>query len=310
MLFVTAWNSMSIALLQRAGSEWRELDELADPVLVDGVEKSRDTRSLVGDAFAGDTNYGLRENIGFWIDLRNAVAHRCLPALDPMVIPHAQAGLLNFEAKLVEQFGDEFALAEALSVPLQLSGFRDPGVLGSRKRLLGALPLDVQAILSRADATDPDLLSDPTFMLRGAFVPIVPSSGRNPDAVAHFARPDDVPDDLAELVEQYVVLAKPRRSAAQFRASDVVAEVSLRTGFKFHWLQHSEAARRLGVWPTDGTARTLNERYAEYNSAFKGWLYTRAWIELLVEKCASPEGFREVTGRDPVPVDSKSSDSS
>jgi hypothetical protein len=107
---------------------------------------------LVGDALPGSANSGLRENIRFWVDLRNAVAHRHLPALDALVIPEAQAGLLNFETALVDRFGIDYGLGERLSVPLQLSGFRDPDVLRSLRLLQAALPPDVQSLLSRAES--------------------------------------------------------------------------------------------------------------------------------------------------------------
>ncbi len=145
-------------------------------------------------------------------------------------------------------------------MPLQLSGFRDPGVLESRKRLYAALPIEVQAVLSRADSAPPELLSDPTFILRVAFIPAVPASGRNPDAVAYFVRPGEVPDELADSLERYVVVPKPRRSLAQFRPKYVCAEVSRRTGFVFHYNRHAPAARKRGAWPAvgePGVARDL-----------------------------------------------------
>ncbi len=301
-LFVAAWNSLAIAILQRDGQEWRDIDDEGQPVLVDGgVEKSRDTRDLLDEVFHGPTRLGLRQNVGLWIDLRNAVLHRSLPALDATVIPNAQAGLLNFEDAVTGVFGDVFSLGESLSVPLQLSGFRDPGVLASRKLLLGSLPLDVQGLLSRAEAGSDDLLSDPTFMLRVAFIPAVPSSGRSPDSVAYFMRPDEVPDELAESLDQYVIMAKPQRSACKYRAGHVVAEVTQRTGFKFHWTHHAAAARTLGAWPAEGEpADTIDARLAEYNPAFKGWLYSLAWIDLLADRADSEEGFRELTGRSPM----------
>jgi len=196
-----------------------------------------------------------------------------------MVIPHAQAGLLNFEDVLRDRFGPEFGLTDSLSVPLQLSGFRDPGVLESRKRLYAALPIEVQAVLSRADSAPPELLSDPTFILRVAFIPAVPASGRNPDAVAYFVRPGEVPDERADSLERYVVVPKPRRSVAQFRPKYVCAEVSRRTRFVFHYNHHAPAARKLGAWPATGEPDgTVDALLAEYNSAFKGWLYSQAWI--------------------------------
>lgn len=297
LLFVTAWNSLAIAMLQKAGQEWRKLEADGTHCFVDGVEQSEDTMVLIGQAFRGPEHYGLRENVQVWVDLRNAVAHRCLPALDVTVIPHAQAGLLNFENAVVDTFGAEFGLGESLSVPLQLSGFRDPGVLKSAKALQASLPLDVQAILSRAEAS-PELLADPTFTLRVAFLPTVPASGRSPDAVAYFVKPGEVPDELDEMLNHYVVLPKVAMAARpNLRAGQVIAEVKRRTGFKFHHHHHVEAARRLGVRPPKGADdKTHDLRYAEYITSIKQYLYSQAWIDRLVKECGTPEGFEATTG--------------
>lgn len=305
MLFVAAWNSLSIAVLQREGHEWRDLDEQGEVVRVHGgIERARETGDLVGAAVPGAARAGLRQNVAFWIELRNAVAHRFLPALDVMTIPHAQAGLLNFEDVLREEFGAEFGLAHALAVPLQLSGFRDPGVLDSRKRLFASLPIEVQAVLSRADSAPPELLADPTYMLRVAFIPAVPPSGRNPDAVAYFLRPGEVPDELVDSLERYVIVPKPRRSVAQFRPKFVCEEVSRRTGFVFHYNHHAPATRKLGAWPAEGDPdATVDAMLAEYNSAFKGWLYSQAWIDLVVESVSDADSFLAVTGHRPVALE-------
>lgn len=96
-IYVTAgdvWNSISIAVLQR-----------------DGVEQSLDTSDLIRLACSDDRHAGLRENVRFWLDLRNAVAHRYLLALDVSVIPHAQAGLLNFERTIVDGVRRDLVLA-------------------------------------------------------------------------------------------------------------------------------------------------------------------------------------------------------
>lgn len=305
LLFVTAWNSISIALLEQRGAEWRKLDADGVPCVVGGAEQSEDTNALIGDAFSGEQHWGLRENVRLWVDLRNSVAHRHLPALDVTVVPHAQAGLLNFEEAIVAGFGQEIGLAGCLSVPLQLSGFRDPEVLKSAKKLQAGLPLDVQAILSRAEQATPELLADPTFALRVAFIPTVPASGRSPDAVAYFLKPGEVPEELGGRIDQYVVLPKVGMAARpNVAASQVMAEVVRRTGFKFHSQHHVEACRRLNVRPPVGADdSTVDLQYAEYITSFKRYLYTQAWIDLLVKRCASPEGFLKVTGREAVPVD-------
>lgn len=306
LLFVTAWNSLALAVVQRAGGEWRELDDEGGIRRGRaGEELSRHTMDLVREAFPDGGQRGLRENVQFWVDLRNCVAHRHLPALDASVIPHAQAGLLNLEEVLAGTFGIEFALAEELTVPLQLSGFRDPGVLASRRKLQASLPLDVQAVLARAESESPELLEDQTFMMRVAFVPVVPGSGRSPDSVAYFVKPDAVPDELAEALERYLVLPKLSvGSRASLSATEVMKEVQRRTGCRLTSQQHANAARSLGVRPQRGEDDgTTDLRFAEYISSFKRYLYTQAWIDRLVKELSTPEGLRSVTGRDVSPTD-------
>ena len=302
LLFVTVWNSLAIAVLLRDGQEWRKSDEDGNPSLFGDVEHSLSTLDLVNRAFPGGEYHGTRENLAFWIDLRNAVAHRYLPALDAAVIPWAQAGLLNTENVLADIFGDEFALAERLSVSLQLSGFRDPGVLSSLKKLQASLPLDVQAVLARTDEASPDLLADPTYMLRVAFVPAVPTSGRSPDAVAYFVRPGEVPPELSGSLDEYVVLPKPI-AHPEFTATEVVKEVERRVGFKFNTNMHARVGRALGVRPPKGEPEeTLDANYAEYFVKLRRHLYSQAWIDRLVSELSSPERFAELTGSPAVPV--------
>jgi len=55
---------------------------------------------------AGVEHHGLRENICGWIDVRNTVAHWHLPTVDLAVIARAQAGLLDCETVLKQEFGE------------------------------------------------------------------------------------------------------------------------------------------------------------------------------------------------------------
>ena len=303
LLFVTAWNSLALAVLQREGREWRRLDPAGEPDSVDGAERSLDTRELIERSFAGADFRGIRENLSRWVEIRNAVAHRHLPALDPVVIPLAQAGLLKTEAILVDVFGPEYMLGEKLSVPLQLSGFRDPDVLASRKKLQASLPLDVQAILDRVYDAPADLLTDPSYIMRVAFIPAVPASGRSPDVVAYFVRPGEVPSELDATLDRYVVLQKPT-ARPNFSATEVIGEVQRRTGYKLHTNLHAHVSRKLGIRPyRDEPEGTLDIKYAEYIASFKRYLYSQAWIDLLVEKLSTVEGFTNLTGVSPAQID-------
>lgn len=304
LLLVTAWNALCIAILQKRTVEWRKTDESGLPIQTDGADQAIDTEQLVAMAFSEDEHFGIRQNLRIWIKLRNSVAHRYLPTLDYVVIPHAQAALLNFENAIVSEFGASFAIAERMSVPLQLSGFRDPGVLASRKKFQASLPLDVQLLLSQPELDHPHLGSDETFLLRVAFIPVVPASTNSPDAIAYFARPGEVPDAITESIGQYLILPKGYTARPNILPTEVVKAVQERIGYRFNTNLHAEAARRLGARPRKGEPEaTLDIRLAEWISAHKRHLYTQTWIDLLVEKLSTPEGFREATGKDPVPID-------
>ena len=305
---VTAWNSLAIAVLQKEESEWRELDVSGRPVHVGGLERALPTLDLIAAAFPGDGAAGLRANIEYWVGLRNAVAHRHLPALDTVVIPQAQAALLNFEDQLSQRFGAHFQLADSLSVPLQLSGFRDPGVLRSLKALQRSLPLDVQAFLNEFTTARPELVNDPAFTLRVAFIPVVPASGRSPDAVAYFVRPGEVPEDLAGALDEYVVLPKVVRAPRpNLIATQVVDQVKARIPFHFTVPNHTEATYRLGVRsrPADGGPEKVDPQYCEYVSSVKRHLYNKDWVERLIAELSDAESYERAVGRPAIRVGSE-----
>ena len=303
LLLVTAWNSLALAVLQQAGDEWRDLDENGSPRTVNGRERALETSELVDAAFSGDRFRGLRRNVEFWLGLRNQVAHRHLPALDVAIVPQAQAGLLNLEGALEERFGSDFTLGSALSVPLQLTGFRDPGVLSSVKRLQASLPLDVQTYLEDQASRNAALVDDPAYMLRVTFVPTVPASGRSPDAVAHFVKPGEVSEDLAQALKEYTVVTKVvKAERPNLIATQVVDAVSDRISYRFTMRMHTVAARKLKARPpADGDQTATDPRYCEYVTSVKRHLYSQAWVDRLVDELSTEEGFRRAVGECPVP---------
>lgn len=302
LLMVTAWNALALACIQRAGSEWRKLDEYGEPDLTGGVPVAIDTRDAISKAFPDDGMRGLRENVRLWIDIRNAVAHRYLPALDLTVIPEAQSAVLNYENVVADSFGPEYALQEHLSVPLQLSGFRDPGVLASRKKLLSALPLDVQSLLSRTESELPELLADPTFRLRIAFVPAALGSSNGADAVAYFVKPGEVPEELEQLLDQFVVLPKTLLDNCRHGGRPATKAIAQKLPFRLTEADHKRVGQALGIRSPSGEAdRTLKPEFAKYVEAAKIYTYSDGWIDLAIAELSDPDRFAALVGRPPVP---------
>jgi hypothetical protein len=207
---------------------------------------------------------------------------------------------------LADVFGEDYLLADSLSVPLQLSGFRDPGVLGSLKRLQASLPLEVQNFLAETERQSPELLSDPAFMLRVAFIPAVPASGRSPDAVAYFIKPGEVPEELTDALDKYVVLPRVvRPPRPNLGAKQVVKSVQENIPFRFTVTMHAWVTRRLDIRPASNATdqSKTDPKYCEYVPAAKLHLYNQAWIDRLSELLVTSKGFREAVGREPVTTD-------
>lgn len=156
VLMVIAWNALFQAMLERDGTDYWARDEDGRQVKIDGRPKAMDTRKLAKLAIGGDDYEAVRQNLDFFIRLRNLIAHRYMPALDTAITGEAQAMLLNFENLLIKEFGDDAALGERLTVPLQLAGFRDKAGLKSLKQAQAQLPTDVMAFLCRHREEVPD----------------------------------------------------------------------------------------------------------------------------------------------------------
>ena len=301
LLFVTAWNNLALAMAMRKGIEWRELNNTGMPIMIDEMAKPLSTSDLTKLVFSSDKDKGVKANIDFWIKLRNSVAHRYIPELDIQVIPEAQAGLLNFETTISDQFGKEYGLAEKLSVPLHLSGFRNPDTYKHRRQVQARLPLDVQSLLSKAEDS-PELLKDDTYALRVSFIPFVPASGTSPDVIANFVKPGEVSTELTESLTEYVVLPKLYRAPRPvLRPSDVVKQVQQQIPFRFSTMDHVKVARYLKIRPDKGKPnKSLNEEFCEYLSPY-GYLYNQKWVDLVVNEISSAEGYKRATGREPLP---------
>lgn len=267
--FLTAWNSLAIAVLHRAGTEWRILKEGKPSKRRNGAERSLDLVTLIDLAFTGEEHAGLRQNLRFWVDIRGAIADRSLPALDYPVTPYLQAGVVNFERMLIAEFGEEPRLGQQLSVPLQLSGFHDPEVLNSRARAALTLPLEVQTVLNRGEKTTPELIADKTFLLPVGFV-------------------------AAELSEAI------RDERPSLGTKQVVEAVRDRIPFRFSINDHGAVARYLKVRPDRGQPdRSLDERYCEYVTSYKVYLFNQLWIDRVVDQVSTEAGYLEAVGREP-----------
>ena len=305
ILMVVAWNSLLQALLERSGVDYYERKN-GSQILIDGRAKVLDTWKLIERALGGDEYRPVRANLDFFLGLRNQIAHRYLPALDPAVIGEAQAMLLNFENLLVAQFGDEAALGDRLAVPLQLSGFRNDGALSSLRKAQAQLPTDVVEFLARHRADlDDDILKSSDYCLQIFFVAVTANRERSADSVVRFVRPDQVTPEIAAQLAEIGVVTKPRitpvASGDLFRPAEVVNLVSELLPHRFTMDTHTRCWRHYGVRPASdaGEPEATDADFCRWDRLSRGYGYTKAWVNKLVRELSDEDTYEAVVGYAP-----------
>ena len=306
LLMVIAWNSLFQAILEVAHVDYYARDGDGHQVVINGRPKVKETWELVQLALPEPERAAMRANLDFFLGLRHRIAHRYLPALDIAIVSEAQAMLLNFEKVIVEHFGEESALGDRLTVPLQLSGFRDRDRMRSLKQAQAQLPTDVHDFLCRHRQEVPEhVLRNPEYALQVFFVPVTANRERSADAIVRFIPPGEISQELSEELARLAVVPKPRQvpvaSGDLFRPSEVVNLVKERLPFRFTTDTHQRVWKFYKVRPATASAEpeATDGRYCCYDRLSGGYGYTQAWVDKLVADLSDPDTYGEVVGYRP-----------
>jgi hypothetical protein len=309
-----AWLYLLHAVFLRGGVDYRYWDpnRKSRLVKIDGEPKFWELERSVKEHWP-DPKDPVRANIALFIGLRNRLEHRHAPADSALVVAlagHAHAHLLNYEEELTTQFGHDQSLALRLRIPLFVGTFTRQGEQALR-RLRKTLPNHLQGFLTEYESgLDQTVTSDPRYEFRlRAAVELAP---KDPDAVAiQFTHLNDMTDEERAAVEEMgrkgqVIIRdrkQPVSGLGKLMPKAAAAEVQAGLPYVFNMGHFTQAWKNLKVRPA-GSAKNpehTNPDWCEYDEPTKSYRYTRAYVRHLTKKCATPEGFREVTGRDPKP---------
>ena len=254
---------------------------------------------------AGDP---VRRNLELTIALRERMQHRDEEAVAVASSGYVQALLLNYEEELTSTFGAEHSLGDDLRFPVFVATFTPDGV-DRMMRAQESLPKELAQLLS--DAGDEARETDPRFEFR---LHLVPKQGprADDDVSLTFLREEDLSDDqretLAGLDTSGMVIVRERHrpvsNVDKMKPGEAARRIEQAIPFRFSLYYHFILAwKRLGVRP-DGGAKfpeRTDERYCVYDAAHHDYLYTDAFVDLVLERIATTEGFEEFFGFPPQP---------
>jgi hypothetical protein len=141
----------------------------------------------------------IRQNIRFFIGLRNKIEHRFQDAFMATTGPHAHAYVINFEAELVRRFGKRHSLADELRFPVFVQALTPEGVEAHNKARK-KLPQAARTYITKFEANlDPAVAGSEKFVYR---VQLTPVKGPKTDAdmAVKFVSQNDLTEaEVAEL---------------------------------------------------------------------------------------------------------------
>jgi hypothetical protein len=307
VLMVIAWTSLFHAIFEKRQVDYfyMEADGLTAKV-IDGDKKAWELATCMKRLWA-EADHAVRRNLDFFIRLRNRIEHRYVPAIDPHVAGECQALLLNFDELLVSEFGNYFAIRDSISVPLQTSSVRTAAQSEALRKLQAKHFDDVKDFIDMyRDGLPPSVYENQQYSFRVFLVPKTGNHRSSSDVAVEFIKLSDNPEEMKAVEKQIVAIKEkqvPVVNADLLKAKEVAKEVAGQLGKPFNLTHHFRASVRYRV-RKEGASRTFDAtgcdtRYCIPDSKHKDYGWTRAWVNLLVEKLADPGEYSAVTKRAP-----------
>jgi hypothetical protein len=125
------------------------------------------------------------------------------------------------------------------------------------------------------------------------------ASSNGADAIAHFVKPGEVPDELQEVLSRFVVLPKMLIDNCRHGGRPTARAIADAIPFKFTEADHKQVGQALGIRSAAGQPdRTIKPKYVE---AAKIYTYADGWIDLVIKEIGDPDRFATLVGHPPVP---------
>jgi hypothetical protein len=307
-LMVMAWTSLFHAIFFRRGKLPYYKDSNGRYQKVEGEYRHWDLQKCAAQYWGDDTGNPVRKNVEFFIPLRNKIEHRHIPPLDAAIFGECQALLLNFDAMLGVEFSPKHQLRESLSFSLQLfpSGESFAAAIKANKSIA-----DVKKFIDDYRSTiTPEVLSSGQFAFKAFLIQV--GNHQSDDALPiQFVHYDSLTAEQQAEVGRFAALVKYKQggviNAGLLKAKQVIKKVQDALGnplverngksiAKFNSDTHTRCWKSFDVRPKQGAKKPEQTKvqYCVYDKAHGDYLYTQAWVALLVEKMADDAEFAKL----------------
>ncbi len=289
VLMIIAWTRLFHAYFNKTiGDKYYYKEKNGRYRIIDGERKAWGLRDCIKEY--GDLSEPVKENLNFFIGLRNKIEHRNVTEkeVDILIFGECQSLLYNYENLLIEIFGEEYALNENLAFSLQFSSMRTDEQKQANKKVLSA---EAQKIKSYIDnyrtALVDDVYNTQEFSIKLIQIPKVSNTNRY-DLAIEFIREDEFDPDTLESI---TTIIKEKRVLVEAKNVDgilpgqVVTEVRERINVDFVMHDHTCLRTIFSIRPLgkDPEPNKTNVNYCVYDQTHKDYIYLNSWVDFIVK---------------------------
>ena len=296
VLMVVAWTSLFHAtFIRQRKKPFHRKKNSRRFEKVDGDYKAWELAECVRQYYGTD-NPPERNNLLFFIGLRNKIEHRTLPQLDPEIFGECQSLLMNFEELLCNEFGRGYALKTGLTFALQFSSalhtIQSKAMAKHTQRHYKSVKTYVDSFRS---ALSDDIGKDLRYSFRVFLVPKVNNHVKSSDVAVEFVKYDPTRPEEMKKYEHLVTFIKekqiPVANLGYFKAGNVIQQVSKRMDIKFGHYEHRLCYSHFHVRPPNRASDPVSTdvRYCIYDDVHKDYVYKPEWVDFLTGKVADSD---------------------
>ena len=232
----------------------------------------------------------VEKNLQFFISMRNKIEHRHIDKreVDSLIFGECQAMLFNYENLLINLFGAQYALNEALVYSLQFSHLRTPKQKEANKSALSKDLTDIVGYIEKyRSGLEDDIYNSQEYSIKLLQIPKIANANRA-DAAMEFVKWDELSPEDRTAYEQIAVIIKDKKftvtaaNVKRFKPSEVVTNVNKHFAKKVLTSNlHVTLYKLFRIRPpnkADDPFETKAE-YCLFDETHNDYVYQDAWVE-------------------------------
>ncbi|MCB1583993.1 MAG: DUF3644 domain-containing protein [Xanthomonadales bacterium] len=235
----------------------------------------------------------MKSNLNFFIRLRNKIEHRHIDRreVDALIFGECQSFLYNFETQLIDFFGSEYSINEALVYSLQFSQIRTNKQEKASKSALSKDLADVVTFVEKYRKNlDDKVYNSLEYSIKLIQIPKISNTNRA-DAAVEFVKWNELSQEDKEAFEQISVIIKDKKvtveaaNVGRLKPTEVVNRVNKSLNKKILSTNlHATLYKLLNIRPPNGSEDPFETQteFCLYDETHDDYVYQEAWVYFLI----------------------------